>query len=58
MHIVRLTAFANHVGLHAQAFADEVMMHGAHCQQHRDGHVVLIGLTIGQDQNALSLTNG
>ena len=58
VHIMCLATLTNHVSLHAQAFADKVMMHGPHRQQHRDGHVIPIRLTIGQDQNALSFPNG
>ena len=31
------------------------MMHGTHCQQGRDGHVLSIDITVGQDDIVISL---
>lgn len=48
-HFTDLTALHDQGGLHTFANLDEIMVNGTHSQQRRDGYMLIIGITVRED---------
>ncbi|EHJ61206.1 hypothetical protein NSU_1794 [Novosphingobium pentaromativorans US6-1] len=58
VHFARFTGLDDQAGLHAQALADEVMVHGSRRQQGRHRNAVGALGAVGQDQDVLVRQHG
>jgi len=57
MHLARLAGLHHQADRSAQAFTDEMMMHGRAAEQRRDRNAVGAGLAVGQDDDVAVLAH-
>jgi hypothetical protein len=57
VHLARRTGLDHEADLGAQAGANQMVVHGAGGQQHRDRQVRGIGLAVGEDQNVRAVVH-
>ncbi len=53
VYVAGLGGFADHAGLHALAHAAQVMVHGAHGDEHRHGHGLVIHALVRKNDDAV-----
>ena len=57
VHVPGITRLRHEAGPRAQALAEQVLMHGADGEQHRDRRVVPVGCTVAHDDDARPLAD-
>ena len=48
-HLADLTALNNQSCLHTLTCVNEVVVYGAHCEQRRNGDMILVDVAVGED---------
>ena len=56
-HLANLTALYDKGGLHTLADGNQVMMNGAHCEQRRNGCVLLIDIAVAEDDVVVAVVD-